>query len=135
MVLFLINHPSLEEQTKIANFLTLLDKQIQLIEGELELYGLRKKYYINKIYCDEYSNLRKRRVKNFCDKRLGSNFGSLFDIKPSGDRDMSKFSLNKINYPSREEQTKIANLFSTLDESIQSLQTQKDQLTTRKTYY
>ena len=229
----LINHPSLEEQTKIANFLTLLDKQIQLIERKLELYELRKKYYLNNIFCDEYSNLPKLRFKNFCDKWLCSNFGNLFDIKASGDLDISKFSkikddlhnfpvfsnsvsnkglygyyseksnngncltitargeigvcffrdndfkgigrlliarsenlnhifssyyinsklkiyeektcvsqltipkfsLNKINYPSLEEQTKIDNLFSSLDESIQNLKKQKDQLTKRKTYY
>ena len=45
------------------------------------------------------------------------------------------FSLNKINYPSHEEQTKIANLFSSLDEGIHNLKQQKDQLTKRKPYF
>ncbi|MDK2819209.1 MAG: hypothetical protein KFW07_00020, partial [Mycoplasmataceae bacterium] len=36
---------------------------------------------------------------------------------------------------SLDEQTKIANLFSSLDESIRNLKKQKDQLTKRKTHY
>ena len=228
----LINHPSLEEQTKIANFLTLLDKQIQLIERKLELYELRKKYYLNNIFCDDYSNLPKLRFEGFEEKlsnnnlneickitkgdqinnenltnngkyyylngglklsgwtdnfnRLGNtisiseggescgfvnynqrNFwsgGHLYTLDNLEDKidtyflfsvlkykqksimrlrvgtglpNIQKPSLSKINiiYPKLEEQTKIANLFSSLDESIQNLKKQKDQLTKRKTYY
>lgn len=228
----LINHPSLEEQTKIANFLTLLDKQIQLIERKLELYELRKKYYLNNIFCDDYSNLPKLRFEGFEEKlsnnnlneickitkgdqinnenltnngkyyylngglklsgwtdnfnRLGNtisiseggeycgfvnynqrNFwsgGHLYTLDNLEDKidtyflfsvlkykqksimrlrvgtglpNIQKPSLSKINiiYPKLEEQTKIANLFSSLEEGIQNLKKQKDQLTKRKTYY
>ena len=224
--------PSIKEQTKIANFFTLLDKQIQLIERKLELYELRKKYYLNNIFCDDYSNLPKLRFEGFEEKfsnnnlneickitkgdqinnenltnngkyyylngglklsgwtdnfnRLGNtisiseggescgfvnynqrNFwsgGHLYTLDNLEDKidtyflfsvlkykqksimrlrvgtglpNIQKPSLSKINiiYPKLEEQTKIANLFSSLDESIQNLKKQKDQLTKMKTYY
>ena len=41
----------IKEQNKIAQFFTLLDKQIQLIDRKIELYELRKKYYLNNMIC------------------------------------------------------------------------------------
>ena len=226
----LINHPSLEEQTKIANFLTLLDKQIQLIERKLELYELRKKYYLNNIFCDDYSNLPKLRFEGFEDIWKEKKIFDLLKYEQPTKYivDFAKYNYNKskipvltankgfilgytdeinniynkgnsiifddfttdfkyvdfkykikssaikilttknddslyfifnlwqkkrfipighnrhyisiiqemfFSLPSLEEQTKIDNLFSSLDESIQNLKKQKDQLTKRKTYY
>ena len=54
-----------EEQTKIANFFTLLDKQIQLMERKLELYELRKKYYLNNMFSSINVIIPKIRFQNF----------------------------------------------------------------------
>ena len=222
--------PSIKEQTKIANFFTLLDKQIQLIERKLELYELRKKYYLNNIFCDDYSNLPKLRFEGFEDIWKEKKIFDLLKYEQPTKYivDFAKYNYNKskipvltankgfilgytdeinniynkgnsiifddfttdfkyvdfkykikssaikilttknddslyfifnlwqkkrfipighnrhyisiiqeifFSLPSLEEQTKIANLFSSLDESIQNLKKQKDQLTKRKTYY
>ena len=226
----LISDPSREEQTKIANCVTLLDKQIQLIERKLELYELRKKYYLNNIFCDDYSNLPKLRFEGFEDIWKEKKIFDLLKYEQPTKYivDFAKYNYNKskipvltankgfilgytdeinniynkgnsiifddfttdfkyvdfkykikssaikilttknddslyfifnlwqkkrfipighnrhyisiiqemfFSLPSLEEQTKIDNLFSSLDESIQNLKKQKDQLTKRKTYY
>lgn len=42
--------PTLEEQQKIGNFLSVLDDKIELQEQKLEQLKLKKKYYLNKIF-------------------------------------------------------------------------------------
>ncbi|WP_163469214.1 restriction endonuclease subunit S [Fusobacterium sp. IOR10] len=48
-----INFPSLPEQEKIADFLTLFDKEIELEEKKLELLKENKKGYMQKIFSQE----------------------------------------------------------------------------------
>ena len=59
-----ISIPSLLEQQKIAHFFSLLDKQIKLWERKLELYELKKKYFLNRLL-HEKNNLLKLRFKGF----------------------------------------------------------------------
>ena len=57
--------PPLHEQNKIARFLSLLDKQISLLENKLHLYELYFKYYLkNLMKCNKY-RIPKLRFKGF----------------------------------------------------------------------
>ena len=76
-----ISIPNIEEQTKIAQFFTLLDKQIQLIDRKIELYELRKKYYLNNIFSNNNKNDPKIRFKNFNDKYTLKSFKTVFGLK------------------------------------------------------
>ena len=48
-----INLPSLDEQKKISNFLTLIDKKITLLEHKRELYQNFKKYLMQQIFAQK----------------------------------------------------------------------------------
>ena len=61
---FQIFFPSLPEQQKIANFFTLLDKRIELMEKKLQLYQLMKKYYLN-LFFDFDKNKNRERIKDY----------------------------------------------------------------------
>ena len=68
------------EQTKIAKFFTLLDKQIQLIERKLELYELRKKYYLNKMFCNNDSNVFNIRINGYDEKNENYKIKDMYEI-------------------------------------------------------
>ena len=66
-----IFYPSIIEQTKIAQFFNLLDKQIDLIDRKIELYELRKKYYLNNILKFLETNGKKVLLKDlFIEKNI-----------------------------------------------------------------
>ena len=48
-----INVPNLEEQKKIANFLTIIDKKIELLEKKYESYVNFKKYLMQQIFAQK----------------------------------------------------------------------------------
>ena len=54
----------IEEQIKIGKFLLLLDKHIELWERKLQLYLLKKKYYLNKLFFSK-THLSFLRFKEF----------------------------------------------------------------------
>ena len=61
----IIEYPPIEEQTKIAKFFSLLDKQIDLLVHKLQLLEVKKKYYLNNLFCSNDSLIPKLRFKGF----------------------------------------------------------------------
>ena len=64
---FSILIPSINEQIKISKFFSLLDKNIKLWERKLQLYLLKKKYYLNSMFSNDAS-LPFLRFKGFNEK-------------------------------------------------------------------
>lgn len=56
---YFIAYPELKEQEKIANFLSLLDKKIELQRRKIEALKIYKKGLIQKIFNSEYNNCMK----------------------------------------------------------------------------
>ncbi|PQP79070.1 hypothetical protein C6B38_02525 [Spiroplasma sp. ChiS] len=47
---FIFKIPSLQEQTKIANFFSIIDRKIELIKEQLSLLEKQKQYYLNNMF-------------------------------------------------------------------------------------
>lgn len=60
----------IEEQTKIAKFFTLLDKQIDLLVHKLQLLEVKKKYYLNNLFSSNDLLIPNLRFKGFVEKNL-----------------------------------------------------------------
>ena len=57
--------PSIEEQNKIGELFNILDKQIDLLVHKLQLLEVKKKYYLNNLFCSNDSLNPKHRFKGF----------------------------------------------------------------------
>ena len=64
--------PSLEEQTKIANFLSLIDRKIELQEKLVENLKLYKKGLLKKVFSDNHG-WKINQIGNICDISTGSS--------------------------------------------------------------
>ena len=60
--------PNIDEQTKIADFLSLIDKRIELQNKIIKDYKLLKKELNNKLFCQINNSTPKIRFKNFYEK-------------------------------------------------------------------
>ena len=67
---FKINLPSIDEQKKIANFISKIDEKIELLEKKLVLYRKQKNYYLNEIFLVKLlkTNINHLTLKNVCEK-------------------------------------------------------------------
>lgn len=108
------NFPSLQEQEKIANFLSNIDKKISLIEEKLELFREYKKGVMQKIFSQElrfkdsngndYPEWEEKKLGEILKEYyLGSNYKnsdklSNFPLIKMGNLDRGKINLKKIEY-------------------------------------
>ena len=81
-----IFYPDIKEQIKISKFFSLLDKHIELWERKLQLYLLKKKYYLNKLYIDNdlFPHLRFKEFNNDKSKYKCDNLFNLCSFVKSG---------------------------------------------------
>ncbi|WFH00414.1 restriction endonuclease subunit S [Spiroplasma citri] len=77
---FIFKIPSLQEQTKIANFFTIIDRKIELIKEQLSLLEKQKQYYLNNMFANEKS-YPKIRFKGFNDEWKSKKIKELGNIK------------------------------------------------------
>ncbi|WP_425380911.1 restriction endonuclease subunit S [Spiroplasma endosymbiont of Polydrusus pterygomalis] len=50
---FIFKLPNLQEQNKIADFFTIIDKKIELVKEQLSLLAKQKQYYLNNMFANE----------------------------------------------------------------------------------
>lgn len=86
---FKVIYPKLEEQEKIANFLSSIDKKISLIEEKLELFREYKKGVIQKIFSQElrFKDSNGNDYPEWEEKKLGE----ISEISAGGDIDKKNF--------------------------------------------
>ncbi len=91
----IFSSPTLLEQQKIAHFFSLLDKRIEKMERKLELYEIKMKYYLSKMFVKGNKELPELRFKEFSDvwcenkisyffkenKKIKNNFGKRLSVK------------------------------------------------------
>ena len=101
--------PKLEEQTKIAIFLSLIDKRIELQNKIIKDYKLLKKELNNKLFCQINNSTPKIRFKNFYEKWAKNKVKNIFESVTRGyalsKKDISTIKTNTFKYPVYSSQT------------------------------
>ena len=101
--------PKLEEQSKIANFLSLIDKRIELQNKIIKDYKLLKKELNNKLFCQINNSTPKIRFKNFYEKWAKNKVKNIFESVTRGyalsKKDISTIKTNTFKYPVYSSQT------------------------------
>ena len=97
------------EQTKIANFLSLIDKRIELQNKIIKDYKLLKKELNNKLFCKINNSTPKIRFKNFYEKWAKNKVKNIFESVTRGyvlsKKDISTIKTNAFKYPVYSSQT------------------------------
>ena len=97
------------EQTKIANFLSLIDKRIELQNKIIKDYKLLKKELNNKLFCQINNSTPKIRFKNFYEKWAKNKVKNIFESVTRGyalsKKDISTIKTNTFKYPVYSSQT------------------------------
>ena len=100
---------SLKEQSKIANFLSLIDKRIELQNKIIKDYKLLKKELNNKLFCQINNSTPKIRFKNFYEKWAKNKVKNIFESVTRGyalsKKDISTIKTNTFKYPVYSSQT------------------------------
>ena len=101
--------PNIEEQSKIANFLSLIDKIIELQNKIIKDYKLLKKELNNKLFCQINNSTPKIRFKNFYEKWAKNKVKNIFESVTRGcalsKKDISTIKTNTFKYPVYSSQT------------------------------
>ncbi|QIA68167.1 hypothetical protein GL981_00535 [Spiroplasma citri] len=77
---FIFKIPSLQEQTKIVNFFSIIDRKIELIKEQLSLLEKQKQYYLNNMFANEKS-CPKIRFKGFNDEWKSKKIGEILNYQ------------------------------------------------------
>ena len=100
---------SSKEQSKIANFLSLIDKRIELQNKIIKDYELLKKELNNKLFCYINNSTPKIRFKNFYEKWAKNKVKNIFESVTRGyvlsKKDISTIKTNIFKYPVYSSQT------------------------------
>ena len=104
-----IYFPNIDEQTEIANFLSLIDKRIELQNKIIKDYKLLKKELNNKLFCSINNSTPKIRFKNFYEKWAKNKVKNIFESVTRGyalsKKDISTIKTNTFKYPVYSSQT------------------------------
>ncbi|WP_425381320.1 restriction endonuclease subunit S [Spiroplasma endosymbiont of Polydrusus pterygomalis] len=90
------NSKSKNEQTKVAQFFTIIDKKIELVKEQLSLLAKQKQYYLNNMFANE-KGYPKIRFKGFNDEWESKKIGEILKIKHG--KNQSKIEIDNGKYP------------------------------------